>query len=99
MPGIHFPGMHIQQQKRHDMTNLTNQKCEPCRVGTPPLTRKEIEELLPQLSKEWKVVEDKQLERQFTFPNFKTALDFTVKVGALAEAEGHHPDILLSWER
>lgn len=79
------------------MTDLTEQKCEPCRKGTPPLTRNEIDALLPQLSKQWKVVDDHHLERQFLFPDFKSALDFTVKVGELAEFEGHHPDIQLSW--
>jgi 4a-hydroxytetrahydrobiopterin dehydratase len=81
----------------YSMTGLTNKKCEPCRIGTPPLTKQEIEALLPQLSSQWIVVDDHHLERQFSFPDFKSALDFTVKVGQLAEQEGHHPDIQLSW--
>jgi 4a-hydroxytetrahydrobiopterin dehydratase len=46
---------------------------------------------------EWNVVDGHHLEREFAFPNFQQALDFTNQVGALAEAEGHHPDIYLAW--
>lgn len=75
---------------------LANQKCEPCKGGTPPLTKNEYEPLLGQLSKEWTISESR-LERSFTFSDFKQALSFTNKVGELAEREGHHPDIALSW--
>jgi 4a-hydroxytetrahydrobiopterin dehydratase len=47
--------------------------------------------------KEWKVANDHHIERQFTFPDFKSALDFVNRVGALAEDQGHHPDIYLAW--
>ncbi len=76
---------------------LTKRKCEPCEKGTLPHQAQEINKLLPSLDKEWKVVDLHHLEREFHFLNFKQALDFTVKVGELAEAEGHHPDILLAW--
>jgi len=49
------------------------------------------------ISQEWKVVGEHHLEREFKFKDFAAALAFTNKVGALAEAEGHHPDICLSW--
>ncbi len=47
----------------------------------------------------WKVIDDHHLEKEFPFRNFKEALDFTNRVGAIAEQEGHHPDILLRWGR
>jgi len=46
---------------------------------------------------EWKVVDNHHLERQFTFPDFKTALRFVNQVGTLSEEQGHHPDISLAW--
>ena len=77
--------------------SLSDQKCEPCAKGTPPLTEAEVQKLVPSLNSDWKVVDLHHIEREFAFLNFKEALDFTVKVGNLAEKEGHHPDILLSW--
>lgn len=47
----------------------------------------------------WKVVEGKKLSRVFTFPDFKTGLDFVNRVGEIAEGQGHHPDVRLSWGR
>jgi len=45
----------------------------------------------------WQVVEGHHVTRSFQFPDFKTALDFVNRVGAVAEEEGHHPDLLLKW--
>jgi 4a-hydroxytetrahydrobiopterin dehydratase len=81
------------------MNKLSQQKCVPCRGGEPTLTDKEIADLLPQVP-EWVVVERegiKHLERVFKTRNFAEALTFTNKVGALAEAEDHHPAILTEW--
>ena len=47
----------------------------------------------------WQVVDGHHLQKVFPFPDFVTALDFTNRVGELAEQEGHHPDICLSWGR
>lgn len=77
--------------------SLENQKCIPCSKGTPPLKGQQLKKLQSQLKAEWKVIDEHHLERDFKFPDFKTALEFTNKVGALAEQEGHHPDILLTW--
>ena len=77
--------------------SLTHKACLPCKKGTPPLGASEIATLKQQLKPDWKVVESHHLEREFSFPNFKTALDFTNAVGNLAEQEGHHPNIYLGW--
>ena len=45
------------------------------------------------------MIDHHHLERSFTFPNFQTALDFVNRVGGLAEEQGHHPDLYLSWGR
>jgi 4a-hydroxytetrahydrobiopterin dehydratase len=76
--------------------SLKDKKCVPCKGGVPPLTPAEIAPLLTQLSG-WTVVENHHLQKEFTFKNFKEALAYVNSVGALAETEGHHPDITLSW--
>lgn len=81
------------------MSDLSSGVCEPCRVGAPVLTGEELAELPSQIP-EWSVVEVegvKQLHRQFTFPNFIEAMSFAMKVGAIAEDEGHHPALLVEW--
>jgi 4a-hydroxytetrahydrobiopterin dehydratase len=81
------------------MATLTQEKCIACRRDAPQVTAAEIEELKPQVS-DWNIVERNninRLERAFSFPDFADALAFTNKVGALAEAEGHHPALLTEW--
>ena len=78
------------------MAQLAEKMCVPCRGGVPPLTAAEIKPLKAQV-KEWSVIENHHIERQFGFKDFKTALDFTNKVGTIAEEQGHHPDIYLAW--
>jgi 4a-hydroxytetrahydrobiopterin dehydratase len=78
-------------------SELSQKHCVPCRGGVPPLSETETAPLLEQLGGDWKLVENHHLEKEYSFPDFRSALDFTVRVGEVAEAEGHHPDIHLSW--
>jgi 4a-hydroxytetrahydrobiopterin dehydratase len=78
------------------MTDLASKNCVPCRGGVPPLAGKELDQLARQLP-DWKVVDGHHITRQFKFPDFRKALAFVNKVGEVAEEQGHHPDILLSW--
>ncbi len=81
------------------MTNLTQERCVACRKDSPRVTDAEITELKPHIP-EWNVVERDgvpRLERMYRFKNFIQALEFTSKVGALAEEEGHHPAILTEY--
>jgi len=78
------------------MSDLASKNCIPCRGGVPPLTGASLEALHLQLP-DWTVINEHHLERTFTFPDFLQALAFTNKVGALAEEQGHHPDIALAW--
>jgi 4a-hydroxytetrahydrobiopterin dehydratase len=83
------------------MTDLSKQTCEACRRDAPRLTEEEIAELGPVIP-EWTLVEVdsiKRLTRTFSFDNFADALDFTNRVGAIAESEAHHPAILTEWGR
>jgi len=80
---------------------LTNQKCEACNAKASLATEDQIVSLKLQIP-EWDIVESdgvKQLRRSFTFKNFKHALAFTLKVGEMAEVEGHHPLLLTEWGR
>ena len=78
------------------MASLASKTCVPCRGGMPALKGKELANLHQQVP-QWKVVDEHHINRTFTFPDFKRALDFVNRVGALAEEQGHHPDIMLAW--
>jgi 4a-hydroxytetrahydrobiopterin dehydratase len=81
------------------MNALQESRCTACRADAPRVTEEEVAELKPQIP-EWEVVDRDgtlRLERNFRLKNFAQALDFTNKVGALAESEGHHPAILTEW--
>jgi len=79
------------------MTALAEKECVPCKVGVPPVKGRDLAQLKEQLHADWKVVNEHHLEREYKFKDFKEALAFTNKVGELAEAQGHHPDIYLAW--
>ena len=79
------------------MSELAEFKGIPCAGGVPPLKGKELEELQAKLGNGWEVAGEHHLEKEYKFRNFREALDFTNRVGEVAEAEGHHPDIYLSW--
>ena len=75
---------------------LADKQCVPCRGGVPPLKGSALEKLHSQVAR-WTVTKDHHIHREFKFPDFQKALDFVNRVGALAEEQGHHPDILLAW--
>jgi 4a-hydroxytetrahydrobiopterin dehydratase len=73
--------------------NLSQQKCEPCQVGTPPLSREEALELTKETG-DW-VLKDNAIEREFEFDDFRGSIAFINRVAEVAEEEGHHPDIFI----
>ena len=75
---------------------LASKTCVPCRGGVPALKGAALEALHKQVP-QWSVVNEHHVTRKFEFPNFVQALEFVNTVGALAEHQGHHPDILLGW--
>ena len=80
------------------MAQLCDLKCVPCRGGVPPLKGEELTKLHAQVE-QWDLVEEHHISRAFRFPDFVTALAFVNRIGELAEQQGHHPDIHLSWGR
>jgi 4a-hydroxytetrahydrobiopterin dehydratase len=83
------------------METLSRETCVACRRDAPTVTEDEIAELEPQIP-DWELVEIegiKRLRRVFPFDDFRQALDFTARVGELAEEQGHHPALLTEWGR
>ena len=78
------------------MPELAQQECLPCKGAVPPLKGADLARLQLHVPS-WTVIAEHHLEREFKFPDFRKALDFTNKVGELAEQQNHHPDIFLAW--
>ena len=78
------------------MSDLAAQNCVPCKGGVPPLKGAALEALGAQ-APGWKIFNEHHLEKTYTFPDFAQALAYVNKVGAMAEEQGHHPDLLLAW--
>jgi 4a-hydroxytetrahydrobiopterin dehydratase len=79
--------------------SLGEERCVACHADAPKLTSEEIASLAQQVPA-WKVVEEDgepRIVRVFTFPDFARALEFANRVGAIAEAENHHPALLVEW--
>lgn len=79
------------------MADLAQKQCVACKGGVPPLAGEELARLARELDGAWRTVNEHHLEREFKFPNFRQALQFTNRLGELAEAQNHHPDIYLAW--
>lgn len=78
---------------------LHTKKCIPCEAGTPPLSREDAEKYLGEVSG-WTLAGDgTKISREFTFKDFKEAMQFVNAVADIAESEGHHPDIYVFWNR
>ena len=72
---------------------LTKETCVPCEGNAKPLMHEEIEKLMPDVTG-WRL-EDKKIQREFTYKNFVQAVDFINRIADVAEYEDHHPDLLL----
>ena len=76
---------------------LAAKECVPCKGGVPPLKGAPLQNLLAAVNNDWRVVDEHHLEKEYKFKDFREALDFTNRVGEMAELQGHHPDIHLAW--
>ncbi len=79
------------------MESLASKRCQPCSEGAVRLTGERLAELQRQLAPGWSITDQHHLEKDFRFRDFKSALAFANAVGAVAEHEGHHPAMLVSW--
>ncbi len=81
--------------------DLTQKKCVPCEGGVPPMKPEEALKMQEQVN-DWKLLTTSgihNLEKRFKFKDFAAAMEFVNKVAALAEEEGHHPDITINWNK
>ncbi|MCH8907041.1 MAG: 4a-hydroxytetrahydrobiopterin dehydratase [Candidatus Heimdallarchaeota archaeon] len=78
------------------MQELLDTEWKATTVGTPPLQDDELNSYLSKLGNGWQVASG-QLEKEFKFPTFNQALEYTNKVGTFADEKDHHPDIHLAW--
>ncbi len=78
--------------------SLASKKCVPCEVGGPSLTHEQIAKYSPEV-KDWEVIEDRLIKKQFKFADFKEAVVFVNKVATIAEEEEHHPEIKISYNK
>jgi 4a-hydroxytetrahydrobiopterin dehydratase len=82
-----------------DDCDLANKSCAPCRGDIPPMSQPEARAMLSQLGEGWVLNDAGHLHRTYPFDDFMGALNFANTVGAIAEEEGHHPDLLVAWGR
>lgn len=81
------------------MVDLASKRCVPCESGMPPATKEEAEMLIQRVEG-WKLSGDaKHISKEFTFKDFLEAMAFANKITAVAEEEGHHPDLSIGWGR
>jgi 4a-hydroxytetrahydrobiopterin dehydratase len=81
------------------MATLADRECVPCKGGTPALKGQALAELAAQLGGGWKIVAEHHIEKEYPLKNFREALDLANRIGELAEAQGHHPDLYVAWGR
>ena len=78
---------------------LLNKKCQPCQGRVPPLPSEEVERLLEELGEKWALNTAGHLYKEYDFSDFMGPMNLANKIAALAEREGHHPDLTISWGR
>jgi 4a-hydroxytetrahydrobiopterin dehydratase len=78
------------------MSKLAEKTCVSCHGGVPPLGQEQSSALLREVTG-WQVVDNHHLVKKYKFRNFAQALEFVNRVGAVAEEQNHHPDIVLAW--
>jgi 4a-hydroxytetrahydrobiopterin dehydratase len=77
---------------------LSDKTCIPCRGGVPPLKGQDLKALQEQLP-DWDLIEEHHLRKTFEFSSFRESLDFSNRIGELAEEQGHHPEIHISFKK
>ncbi len=81
------------------MSSLSSEKCTTCNADTPALTEAEAQALAHELPGWQLSIEPPRLAKEFRFRDFKAAMRFVNQVAELAEAQGHHPDMHVHWNK
>jgi 4a-hydroxytetrahydrobiopterin dehydratase len=90
------PAAGVQRGEKVTMSDLATKRCEPCEQGASALKGEELRKLYGQIEG-WTLVNEHHLEKEYRFKDFREALGFVNRLGEVAEEEGHHPDIFLTW--
>lgn len=77
--------------------NIQESECQPCTQAVLPITGDDLTPLLAKISPKWRLIDDHHIENDYTFKDFRAALDFANRVGQIAEELNHHPDLHVSW--
>ncbi|HXW54046.1 MAG TPA: 4a-hydroxytetrahydrobiopterin dehydratase [Myxococcota bacterium] len=83
--------------EKNEKIDLAREQCIPCQGGVPPMSIIEAQKMLPSLNEGWSVNSAGHLERVFLVRNFVEALNLANSLGKVAEDNGHHPDLLVSY--
>lgn len=78
--------------------SLARERCVEIRAGTPPLTTEEARVLAGGIAGEWQI-DGGEIRREFTFKTFNAAFGLATRIALLAEAQGHHPELVVAWGR
>ncbi len=80
------------------MSDLASQVCEACRIDAPKVSDNEAQDLMQDIDG-WDLVEEetKKLRKVYSFSSYQDSKDFVNKVAEMAEAEDHHPHLILEW--
>jgi 4a-hydroxytetrahydrobiopterin dehydratase len=81
------------------MEPLRNKNCLVCVEGGKPLKGLALMEFKKQIDPSWEIVDDHHLKKEFNFKNFMAGLKFINLIATVAEQEGHHPDVKLSYTK
>ena len=76
---------------------LAQKECKPCQGNESPLKGRDLDELKKKLGEGWEVIDEHHLRKEYNFDDFRQAFEFSKRVGELAEEQGHHPDIYLTY--
>ncbi len=76
---------------------LTDKHCIPCKGGVPPLATEVVNKLLLELKADWQLNTIGHLHKIYLFKDFMSAMNFAFKIAAIAEQEGHHPNLSIAW--
>jgi 4a-hydroxytetrahydrobiopterin dehydratase len=77
--------------------SLLNKRCIPCQGGQPPLQKTEVKNYLQEIGNQWQINDHGHLFKPYKFKDFMSAMTFANKIADLAEKEGHHPDLTITW--
>lgn len=78
--------------------SLEDKSCTPCEEGGDPMSSSEVEDFLEKVNDDWKTMKDKKIFRSFDFQNYDEVMKFVNKVADIADQEGHHPDLHVSFD-